>query len=131
MASSGCSARVAYVYKRSLVKLVSQEELSASPFNNGDWDGCLQPAAAGCVSGQSTLTGSFRLINVHLKALTDSDGMRHAAVAGRRSERIPVIDKHHTDAAAGRPERRGEGRRRHLHGQRRRYAERASRRMRT
>jgi endonuclease/exonuclease/phosphatase family metal-dependent hydrolase len=80
LASSGCSARVAYVYKRSLVKLVSQEELSASPFNNGDWDGCLRRPLQAVFQAKHS-DRQFRLINVHLKALTDS-----TACATRQSQ---------------------------------------------
>jgi len=80
IASSGCSARVAYVYKRSLVKLVSQEELSASPFNNGDWDGCLRRPLQAVFQAKHS-DRQFRLINVHLKALTDS-----AACATRQAQ---------------------------------------------
>lgn len=71
VASSGCSARTGYLYKRSLVKLVSQEELSFSPFNNGNWDGCLRRPLQAVFQAKHS-DRQFRLVNVHLKALTDS-----------------------------------------------------------
>ncbi len=80
VASSGCSARLGYVYKRSLVKLVSQEELSSSPFNNGDWDGCLRRPLQAVFQAKHS-DRQFRLVNVHLKALTDS-----AACATRQAQ---------------------------------------------
>lgn len=47
ISASGCDAKTGFIYRRSLLTLLSVEELSAAPFNSTNWDGCLrrQPQA--------------------------------------------------------------------------------------
>lgn len=71
LASSGCSARLAYVYRRSLLNLVSSEELAAAPFNTTNWDGCLRRPFIATFRAKHS-TKEFRLINLHLKSGSDS-----------------------------------------------------------
>ena len=71
VSSSGCDAKTAFVYKTALVSLVSVNELSAAPFNTGDWDGCLRRPLAAVFKATAT-NRIFRLVNVHLKSGSDS-----------------------------------------------------------
>lgn len=71
VSSSGCDAKTAFLYKTALVSLVSVTELSASPFNTGDWDGCLRRPLAAVFKATAT-NRIFRLVNVHLKSGSDS-----------------------------------------------------------
>ena len=71
LGNSGCSARLAYVYRRSLLSLVSSEEPATAPFDTTNWDGCLRrPFVAAFRAKHSTK--EFRLINLHLKSGSDS-----------------------------------------------------------
>jgi endonuclease/exonuclease/phosphatase family metal-dependent hydrolase len=67
VSGSGCDAKTAFIYKQSLVTLMSVSELSSSPFNTGDWDGCLRRPLVGMFKSVST-SRIFRLIDVHLKS---------------------------------------------------------------
>lgn len=71
VSSSGCDAKTAFVYKTALVSLVSVTELSAAPFNTGDWDGCLRRPLAAVFKATAT-NRIFRLVNVHLKSGSDA-----------------------------------------------------------
>lgn len=71
LASSGCSARLAYVYRRSLLSALSSEELSAAPFNTTNWDGCLRRPYTATFKAKHS-DKQFRLINLHLKSGSDS-----------------------------------------------------------
>ncbi len=71
IASSGCDAKTAFIYKQSLVTLTSATELTAAPFNTGDWDGCLRRPFAGIFKSVAT-SRIFRLIDVHLKSGSDA-----------------------------------------------------------
>ncbi|MFZ5630552.1 MAG: endonuclease/exonuclease/phosphatase family protein [Spirochaetota bacterium] len=71
LASSGCSARLAYVYRRSLLSLLGSEELAAAPFNTTNWDGCLRRPLAATFKAKHS-DKQFRLINLHLKSGSDA-----------------------------------------------------------
>ena len=71
VSSSGCDAKTGFIYKRSLVTLLSIEELSASPFNSTNWDGCLRRPLTAVFKAKHS-DRQFRLINVHLKSGSDA-----------------------------------------------------------
>lgn len=71
ISSSGCDAKTAFIYKTALVTLTQVNELSAAPFNTGDWDGCLRRPLVGMFKSVATQR-IFRLIDVHLKSGSDA-----------------------------------------------------------
>lgn len=71
ISASGCSARTAFIYRRSLVSLLSTEELAAPPFNSANWDGCLRKPLVAIFKAKHS-DRQFRLINLHLKSGSDS-----------------------------------------------------------
>jgi len=71
VSSSGCDAKTAFIYKRSLAAMLSVEELSTAPFNTGNWDGCLRRPLSAIFKAKHS-DRQFRLINVHLKSGSDA-----------------------------------------------------------